>query len=368
MFTQRSRAMSEWMAIAVLATLAAGIGAIASPLPAAAVEVTRYCLAVHTDEPIEDADVLEAIAIGQATAVIEEVSSCLEFESGAALGPESLPAVGAPEAPRDTAARLLAELEVAPEARAGYDRDRFRHWVDDDRDGCNARREVLIDESLAPVRVVGTCQLRDGRWRSAFDGVETRDSSEFDVDHFVPLAEAWRSGAGEWNDRRRRAFANDLGDMRTLIAVSASSNRSKSDGDPARWLPPAADFHCTYVSDWVAVKTRWGLTVDTAERDAIASVLDGCAERIVEVVVVAEAAATTGETRRSTSPPARTATPAPTSRPGDKSSRCHRSYPGVCIAPPPPDLDCGDVPFKRFEVRGSDPHRFDGNDDGIGCQ
>jgi len=46
---------------------------------------------------------------------------------------------------------------------------------------------------------------------------------------------------------------------------------------------------------------------------------------------------------------------------------CSPSYPGVCIPPAPPDLDCGDVTYKRFVVLPPDPHNFDGNGDGIGC-
>lgn len=62
----------------------------------------------------------------------------------------------------------------------------------------------------------------------------------------------------------------------------------------------------------------------------------------------------------------------PQSGPGSESDapagRCHPSYPGVCIPPPPPDLDCPDVEHRRFRVEGSDPHRFDGDGDGVGCE
>jgi micrococcal nuclease len=51
----------------------------------------------------------------------------------------------------------------------------------------------------------------------------------------------------------------------------------------------------------------------------------------------------------------------------DSGANCHPSYPNVCIKPPPPDLDCSDVSDRNFQVTGSDPHNFDGNDDGIGC-
>ncbi|HEX7474251.1 MAG TPA: HNH endonuclease family protein, partial [Candidatus Limnocylindrales bacterium] len=96
------------------------------------------------------------------------------------------------------------------------------------------------------------------------------DSSKLDIDHVVPLAEAWDSGAYRWDAARRRAFANDLGVSWSLIAVSAASNRSKGDKDPAEWLPPLASYRCQYLAVWVAIKTRWNLAVDAAEKSAIA--------------------------------------------------------------------------------------------------
>jgi micrococcal nuclease len=47
---------------------------------------------------------------------------------------------------------------------------------------------------------------------------------------------------------------------------------------------------------------------------------------------------------------------------------CDPSYPDVCIPPAPPDLNCGDIPHRRFRVVGDDPHRFDRDKDGIGCE
>jgi micrococcal nuclease len=65
--------------------------------------------------------------------------------------------------------------------------------------------------------------------------------------------------------------------------------------------------------------------------------------------------------------------PATTGRSGPPAARplagsCDPSYPTVCIPPPPPDLDCADVPNRRFKVLPPDPHRFDGDHDGIGCE
>lgn len=166
---------------------------------------------------------------------------------------------------------LVAQLRVEPEMQAGYDRDLFPHWRDADGDGCDTRREVLIAESLAPVSVGAGCSLSGGQWYSVFDGVTTTDPSDFDIDHFVPLKEAWDSGAHSWDPQTRRQFANDLSYAGSLIAVSASSNRTKGASDPAEWLPPNTDYRCVYLTTWVEVKIRWNLSADDREISAIRS-------------------------------------------------------------------------------------------------
>ena len=187
------------------------------------------------------------------------------------------PAQGGPAAPTANvkpAAMVLNALPVSPERGDGYDRDAFRHWVDADGNGCDAREEVLIVERMAGT--VSGCTVVGGRWRSAYDGVETSNPSTFDVDHRVPLADAWASGAWRWTDERREQFANDLAFGPSLIAVTASSNRSKGDRDPAEWMPPLPSQRCGYVKQWIAVKYRWGLAVDATEKSALARMLQGC--------------------------------------------------------------------------------------------
>lgn len=181
-------------------------------------------------------------------------------------------------------AAVLGVLQVAPEQRSGYERSLFRHWVDADGDGCDTRREVLIDEAVIPPSVSAGCSLSGGEWFSAYDGLTFTDPGDLDIDHVVALAEAWDSGAYAWDAARRRAFANDLGVPWSLIAVSASSNRSKSDKDPADWLPTNASVRCRYLGDWVAVKARWGLAVDDAERSVLAAAAD-CRELLIDVVI-----------------------------------------------------------------------------------
>ncbi|MFE9446667.1 HNH endonuclease family protein [Streptomyces sp. NPDC006602] len=106
---------------------------------------------------------------------------------------------------------------------------------------------------------------------------------DIDIDHMVPLAESWNSGASAWSAQERTAYANDLDDARALIAISAASNRSKSDQDPATWQPPAEAHRCTYATDWITIKIRWCLTIDPAEQAALTGILDGCPNTPIEV-------------------------------------------------------------------------------------
>jgi len=172
----------------------------------------------------------------------------------------------------------FSKLLVANETPAGYDRNLFPHWIDADRDGCNARLEVLIAEAVVAPTIGANCKLTGGKWISLFDNKEVTNASLLDVDHFVPLAEAWRSGANVWSGQRRMAFANDLDLTETLIAVSRASNRSKSDNDVANWLPPNQDYRCTYLVAWVKVKVKWDLRVDATERSTLENKLMDCGE------------------------------------------------------------------------------------------
>ncbi|MGW7645495.1 HNH endonuclease family protein [Streptomyces bobili] len=177
----------------------------------------------------------------------------------------------------------LAALPVRDEDRTGYERTKFRHWTDADHDSCSTRSEVLLDEAVTAPEQGARCLLTGGSWYSPYDDIYLTVARALDIDHLVPLAEAWDSGASAWTAGEREAYANDLGDVRALIAVSAASNRSKSDQDPATWQPPATGYRCTYATDWIAVKTRWGLAIDTTEHNALTSILADCPNIPIEV-------------------------------------------------------------------------------------
>ncbi len=184
-------------------------------------------------------------------------------------------AAAAPVSARD----LLGDLRTAQPKGEGYDRGLFDHWVDADGDGCDTRDEVLVEEARTPPGLTERCSLVGGRWWSAYDDLLVTSARRLDIDHFVPLAEAWRSGARRWDADTRRRFANDLDYPLTLIAVTASTNRSKSDQDPTAWLPPFGAYRCTYVASWIAVKWRWRLAGDALERGALTVGLSGCGRR-----------------------------------------------------------------------------------------
>ncbi|UPZ27595.1 HNH endonuclease family protein [Streptomyces sp. LRE541] len=196
--------------------------------------------------------------------------------------PLTAPAAAAQHAAPMPLAEAVDLLPSAVESRDGYQRTSFKHWVDADRDGCSTRAEVLIAESRTEPTIEAGCKVTAGEWYSYYDGVTLTAPSGLDIDHMVPLAEAWDSGARDWTAARREAYANDLGADRSLIAVTARSNRSKSDQDPADWTPPLADARCTYTTDWVVTKLRWQLAVDDREREALAGLAAGCGQETVD--------------------------------------------------------------------------------------
>jgi hypothetical protein len=158
----------------------------------------------------------------------------------------------------------ISDLPVATESRTGYNRDLFPHWIDADGDGCSTRNEVLISEADDPVTVGSGCSLSGGRWFSYYDRVSWTDPGRVDIDHMVPLAEAWDSGAGSWT---------------TAVSV----NQSKGDQDPNEWMPTYDN--CRYLREWVAVKHRWRLTVDSAEKSALQSLSSGCSNDTITVTL-----------------------------------------------------------------------------------
>ncbi|NYI47655.1 hypothetical protein BJ993_004735 [Nocardioides aromaticivorans] len=179
-----------------------------------------------------------------------------------------------------TIAQGIAQIPTAAESNSGYDRALFPHWVDANGDCQNTRAEVLISEADAAVTYTSSskCTVASGRWFSYYDRATWTSAADIDIDHMVPLAEAWGSGARSWTTSRRQAYANDLGDYRTLVGVTDNVNQSKGDQDPSTWLPTYDK--CRYVAEWVAVKIRWGLSADSAEKSVLNSYAASCSNTI----------------------------------------------------------------------------------------
>jgi len=119
------------------------------------------------------------------------------------------------------------------------------------------------------------CYPTSGSWFSPFDDATWTDPQDVDIDHLVPLAEAWRTGAAGWTQEQREDYANDLDDPQ-LIAVTDDVNQEKGDQGPEAWKPPVEGYWCTYSRMWIGVKHKWQLTTSDDEKAALAEMLDGC--------------------------------------------------------------------------------------------
>ncbi|MFE9016687.1 HNH endonuclease family protein [Streptomyces cyaneofuscatus] len=230
------------------------------------------------------AALLTAIALTACSADMVEADDAKPSAASSSATPSGAPG-GTPDGAGLLLADAIKQIPVAEKKRTGYERDSFKHWVDEDGDGCQTRQEVLIAEAVTAPEQGARCSLTGGSWLSYYDEVEVTDARKLDIDHMVPLAEAWDSGAHSWTPERREAYANDLGSDRSLVAVTAKTNRSKADRDPDAYMPPAESARCPYLEDWVATKLRWGLSADDTEQTALLELAAPCEDSVVEYEV-----------------------------------------------------------------------------------
>ncbi len=170
---------------------------------------------------------------------------------------------------------VLSNIKVENEYKTGYKRSLFIHWADLDGNGCDTREEVLKRDSTSRPQVDPyRCYVVAGDWYSPYDGAKLSDRGDVDIDHVVALKEAWDSGAWAWTESQRKAYANDMTDQRTLVAVRDRVNASKSDKDPSNWMPPLRSYWCSYLGDWISVKARWNLSMDQSEFGRIKNLLN----------------------------------------------------------------------------------------------
>lgn len=247
------------------------------------------------------------------------------------------------------AVALLAVLTVKAEpSRVGYDRNLFKHWDDEDRNGCDTRCEVLRSERRG-----------DGTWFSLWDGYTAASADEVQIDHVVALAEAWDSGANTWTPTQRDQFADW---QVNLTAVTEASNSRKSDKDAATWFPSRAESNCVFAEITVTTKHHWGLSVDQPEKTALGNMLKSC---------TAGTSNPPASSVTTTRPPTTTTTRPPT---GCRSSGLYLAKNGACVSDyedSTGDVDCGQLPKAMKPVAvltGNDPYRLDSDHDGRGCE
>ena len=167
---------------------------------------------------------------------------------------------------------------AAPSHQSTYSRTTdFGGWASQGH--CqNTRTVLLIRTSTAPVTFTTSshCTVKTGRWTDPWSGVTTTVAHDFDVDHTVPLANAWRYGAWHWAKAQRVAYANDLVDPKHLVAIALGENRSKGDGGPESWKPPKRSAWCTYARTWDRIKAKWHLSATKAEWSALVAMAATC--------------------------------------------------------------------------------------------
>jgi len=229
--------------------------------------------------------IIGGLAYGNGYLMVASDGGIFSFSTTPFLGslgdnppPNPIVAVAVATPPTPGPAETLAGLPRTPAfPPGGYNRDLFPTWRDLDGDGCDAREQTLLEESVIPPTIdPATCEVLAGRWWSSYDDVWITDPSQLDIDHLVPLAEAWRSGAWAWTADQRLAYANDTSNWQTLTAVTATSNRSKSDSDPSEWRPTNSSTWCAYATAWIEVKATWQLSVDEIEAIRLSEMLATC--------------------------------------------------------------------------------------------
>jgi hypothetical protein len=205
--------------------------------------------------------------LGLAAAVVVGVAAPLALVSPASATPPDIPS-------KATAQSELNALTVAAEgSMTGYSRSLFPHWII--ISGTCDTRETVLKRDGSGVTVNSSCYPVSGSWYSPYDGATWTSPSDVDIDHVVPLAEAWRSGASSWTTSRRQSFANDLSHPQ-LIAVTDNVNQAKGDQDPSTWQPPRTAYRCTYAKMWIRSKYVWSLRLQSSEKTALQGMLNTC--------------------------------------------------------------------------------------------
>ena len=141
-----------------------------------------------------------------------------------------------------------------------YNREDWRHWIDEDGDCQNTRAEVLISQSQVRVEFATSrdCRVIKGSWIGQLTGVLLTNASDIDIDHVIPLSYAHRHGGFSWSSSKKEQFAND---PLNLLPAYDIENRKKSDKGPSEYLPSNKNLACAYIKRWQAIRIKYGLNI-----------------------------------------------------------------------------------------------------------
>jgi hypothetical protein len=220
---------------------------------------------------------------------IARIASVLILVLAAACGPNQFgssqettvgPGTGRTDGSTE-ASETLENLKVAPPgSMSGYSRERFPHWSrasdfgwNPPQASCDVREAALIRDG-EDVEVGRSCKVSSGTWLDPYTERTYSDPQEIDIDHIVPLAEAWRSGASSWDDEQRERYANDPD---VLLSVEDNANQQKGDKGPEAWKPLNEEEWCDYAQHWIEIKAEYELSVDEQEKAALEQMLGTCA-------------------------------------------------------------------------------------------
>jgi hypothetical protein len=186
----------------------------------------------------------------------------------------------ASKAEAGTTMHQLAGIPIKGRApKTGYERSLFGSgWKDPDRNGCDARNDMLRRDLTGIEAKPGTngCVVTSGVLSDPFTGKRIDfvrgqgTSTKVQIDHVVALSDAWQKGAQKMTGEQRVKFAND---PLNLLAVDGPSNASKGDSDASSWLPSNKSFRCSYVARQTAVKAKHGLWMTKAEHAGIKRII-----------------------------------------------------------------------------------------------
>jgi len=163
---------------------------------------------------------------------------------------------------------FLHQEEALPKPAEAYNRQKhFGTWIVSHDAGClNTRAQVLVRDSIKPVTYSSNgCTVASGDWNDPYSKKEFSSAKDIQIDHFVPLKNAYMTGAFEWEPKKRCLYANYLGNSFHLLAVSGVENDRKGDGTPSTYVPPNSLYVCRYLKQWLEIKMIWSLRLTPKE-------------------------------------------------------------------------------------------------------